>query len=246
MSFHGMLPRRDVSESKEILCRNTDSEWYEEEPADLKDLFKSTSGKEAPTGSGGLCHQLVTLTDYSTNPFDYLNKAADLVLSNLVAKCLLFCATSVPITMIIVGSSYKDECPQISMLPVFLLVGGFSGLLKIILLFVRRRKCPDYDQFPDTAEDVGGDAVLSRFVKFTDIGLNAFLLVWLFLGSYWYFSAGTPVFTQNLHRPYEWCNEFVFNFCYYFFIFCFVVCSILFILSVVLMVLFCKTAIEYT
>lgn len=98
------------------------------------------------------------------------------------------------------------------MLSVYLAVGGAFGILKIVFILLRHRKSPDYEQIEYQQDgSMEGDAVLSRFIKFTDLGMNVFLLIWFVLGNYWYFSKPTPNFKQTLSDPDDWCDSVLYN-----------------------------------
>ena len=112
------------------------------------------------------------------------------------------------------GVKYLHECPKEPKIPIYLLVGGCFGLLKLVCLLwktVRSRRYERLDEFYDT-EDDNGDVIMSRSSRFTDILLSLFLLIWFLIGNYWTLKIWKPHYKQLLHEPSNWCDKTVYLF----------------------------------
>ena len=128
-------------------------------------------------------------------------------------------------TSLSTGGSYRTECPKEQRLPLYLLVGGGFGLIKIVFLFVLQKRSPSYNRLEDgdddDDDDVTEDVVLSRFVRFSNIGLILFLFIWFIVGNIWFFSIWKPNFQQPLHEPNNWCDKSLYWYTFYHFIVCY-------------------------
>ncbi|XP_060570941.1 transmembrane protein 272-like isoform X2 [Ruditapes philippinarum] len=210
------------SESKEILYNFNDT--GENANLSASNLFTGTSSCASPGTESEFGHQISLLQEYSTGLIDFVNKATDVIYRLVITKCLLVIVSVVPLSMLFVGSTYKNECPQKHMLTIYLSVGGGSGLLKLAFILLRHRKSPNYESLDDTDQDGdgSGDAVLSRSIKFTDCMLNIFIIVWFILGNEWYYAKPSPNFEQTLHEPNNWCDQFLYRYYFYMLIFSYI------------------------
>ncbi|CAF3725347.1 unnamed protein product [Rotaria sordida] len=106
---------------------------------------------------------------------------------------------------------YLNDCPIQSNLPVYLLVVGSMGLVRVLNLlwkqFRRRRmrklEGVELDQEEET-DDNGSD--------FTDAVLNLFLLAWFIVGQFWTWSVFMPNFEFGLENPNNYCHRNVYIF----------------------------------
>ncbi|CAF1003215.1 unnamed protein product [Rotaria sordida] len=111
----------------------------------------------------------------------------------------------------IFGVKYLNDCPIQSNLPVYLLVVGSMGLVRVLNLlwkqFRRRRmrklEGVELDQEEET-DDNGSD--------FTDAVLNLFLLAWFIVGQFWTWSVFMPNFEFGLENPNNYCHRNVYIF----------------------------------
>ncbi|CAF3418458.1 unnamed protein product [Rotaria sp. Silwood1] len=106
---------------------------------------------------------------------------------------------------------YLNDCPVQSNLPVYLLVVGSMGLVRVLNLlwkqFRRRRmrklEGVELDQEEET-ENNGSD--------FTDAVLNLFLLAWFIVGQYWTWRVFMPNFEFGIENPNNYCHRNVYIF----------------------------------
>ena len=131
---------------------------------------------------------------------------------------------------------YLNECPKEPKIPIYLLVGGCFGLLKVMSLLwrqVRARRYERLDEIYDTGED-NGDVIVSKSSKFSEAVLSLFLFVWFIVGNYWVFNVWKPNFVQLLHEPSNWCDKTVYMFAVIQIFGCYGVMGLILILSVIL------------
>ncbi|CAF3525999.1 unnamed protein product [Rotaria socialis] len=106
---------------------------------------------------------------------------------------------------------YLNDCPVQPNLPVYLLVVGAMGLVRVLnllwKLFRRRRMRKlegiELDQEEET-ENNGSD--------FTDAVLDLFLLAWFIVGQFWTWRVFMPSFEFGLEDPNNYCHRNVYIF----------------------------------
>ena len=109
---------------------------------------------------------------------------------------------------------YLHECPREPKIPIYLLVGGCFGLLKVMSMLwrqVRSRRYERIDEMYVEGED-HSDVIVSKSSKFTEAVLSIFLFIWFIIGNYWVFKVWQPNFEQLLHEPSNWCDKTVYMF----------------------------------
>ncbi|XP_022237359.1 uncharacterized protein LOC106478115 isoform X1 [Limulus polyphemus] len=116
----------------------------------------------------------------------------------------------------IIGSSgiqYLQDCPKQPNIPVYLLVGGAFGLIKVISMGWRQTRKRNYEQTIEALADGNEDEVLANTSSnITDYALSVFLLVWFILGNYWVLVIYKPRYDPLLHDPNNWCAKTVYLF----------------------------------
>ncbi|CAF1593120.1 unnamed protein product [Didymodactylos carnosus] len=128
---------------------------------------------------------------------------------------------------------YLNECPVQPNLPVYLLVVGSMGLVRVLNLlwkqFRRRRMRKnegielDQEEEPDIGNGSG----------FTDAILNLFLLAWFIVGQFWTYSIFMPKFEAELLNPHDYChkNVYIFTLIHIGFVYVMLLASIMFLIA---------------
>ncbi|KAL5012050.1 hypothetical protein ScPMuIL_010601 [Solemya velum] len=80
---------------------------------------------------------------------EFMTRIFNVLWTTMFTAAILILLMGLPISMIAVGSSYRDECPKEPKIPIYLLVGGVFGLIKIILLLWNHRKTLHYELLDD-------------------------------------------------------------------------------------------------
>lgn len=107
------------------------------------------------------------------------------------------------------------ECPKAPNIPIYLLVGGCFGLIKLASLLWRQIRSRRYEQV-DTSFMQDGDDMdemayhTSTWV--TEHAISVFLFSWFVIGNYWIYSIWMPRFEPLLHEPNDWCSKTVYIF----------------------------------
>ena len=127
------------------------------------------------------------------------------------------------------GVNYLHECPVEPKLPIYLVVGGCFGIIKLLFLLWKQVK-----RHKEDLGDLHDDIDLLTMTRMTNIALNIFHCVWFAFGHYWVFNIWKPHFRAPLHEPRNWCDETVFMFSFYQLIICHTVIAILVAASTVM------------
>ncbi|XP_048774837.2 transmembrane protein 272-like [Ostrea edulis] len=176
----------------------------------------ATPSSDTPPSYGSVLSQIQENSSDCEGLYDFLSRTYRVLWSTVLSTVFLVMLTALPISMIAVGSTYRNECPVEPRLPIYLLVGGSFGLIKVFLLLWNQNKnsnnaCADEDDDADTE-----DAVVHRTTKFTGFILTVFLFVWFVMGNIWFYKIDwMPNFEQPLHEPSNWCHVIVFRYTLY-------------------------------
>lgn len=126
-----------------------------------------------------------------------------------------------------IGLKYLDECPKEPKIPIYLLVGGCFGTIKVLMSLCRHVKRLKNDE----DYDFNDDGELMTMTKMASIALTLFLSVWFVFGNYWLFKTWMPKFHAPLHEPRNWCDKAVFVFTFWQLIVCYVLIGCVLLLS---------------
>ncbi|XP_062571713.1 uncharacterized protein LOC134233733 [Saccostrea cucullata] len=182
---------------------------------------------------------LVEACDEAGSPCDFVHRAFIIFGRTVPATVFLGLLLALPVTMIIIGVKYLEECPREPKIPIYLLVGGCFGGLKLLMLLCKQaRKLRDDDD--DTIRD---DSELMTLTKVTHACLTLFLCIWFVFGNFWLFRLGIPKFTAPLHEPKNWCDRMVFNFTLWQIVICHILLGVMFIFCVTFCL--CFTFVRY-
>ncbi|XP_076393819.1 uncharacterized protein LOC100877875 isoform X2 [Megachile rotundata] len=122
---------------------------------------------------GSVVFQLKDANLEADNICDFVLRALKVVSRTKVATGCLVCLSAVPISMLIYGWKFFNECPREPKIPVYLVIGGTFGTMFITLCI--------YSQIQSRRPEV----VMAQpqgpqitFTKVITVGLSFFLLVW--------------------------------------------------------------------
>ncbi|KAK3099306.1 hypothetical protein FSP39_002391 [Pinctada imbricata] len=151
----------------------------------------------------------------SSSVCTFVGRSGKIICHTVFVTVLVGISMVLPMAMISVGVKYLSDCPVQRKIPVYLLVGGCFGILKILGTIWRNIHSRRYDNMDFFYDSHDSDAYSHHTYKLIDILLSLFLLSWLIAGSYWVFSIWKPNFKQILHDPRNWCDKTVYMFATY-------------------------------
>uniref|UniRef100_A0AAY4C2X9 Transmembrane protein 272 n=2 Tax=Denticeps clupeoides TaxID=299321 RepID=A0AAY4C2X9_9TELE len=117
--------------------------------------------------------------------------------------------------MAFVGVRNLDACPVQPMIPLYLLVGGVVGSVKVSFLLyditrMRALIAKSVVIGDDDADEYPWRQNAHRY--YVHVILSSFLFVWFTLGNYWVFSVYMPNFIAPYQRPHEYCKKSLYVF----------------------------------
>ncbi|XP_064609310.1 transmembrane protein 272-like [Liolophura sinensis] len=151
---------------------------------------------------------------------DFVNKGFFILGNTRLFTLFIGLMISFPLAMITAGGKYLEECPKEPKIPIYLLVGGCFGLIKLLFLMWRQARHGYDDNLDEIVMDADTGDVMAIW-RMTNISLSLFLSIWFILGNYWVFSIWIPKFKAPLHDPQNWCEKHVFMFAFWQIVVCY-------------------------
>jgi len=187
---------------------------YSSEPS-APPLYPNLDGmNEAPPSYDSLFRQEIRQVKTTKSFFYWVRRVVLWIVSTVLFLVLLGLCSFVPLLMVIIGSIYAHDCPAQNFIPIYLIVGGVVGLVKIFSsLYYRWKYWKKGNPRPETMNPSPLDGLL-----------NLFLLGWFIAGCVIVFGIYTPEFNDNLAANY--CHYVV-----YWFAFIVLVMELIFLLT---------------
>ncbi|KAL5011692.1 hypothetical protein ScPMuIL_010243 [Solemya velum] len=116
---------------------------------------------------------LCEASDESTNCCDFVQRAFVILAGTWAMTVFLGLLLPLPLAMMAIGVKYLDECPIQPKIPVYLLVGGSFGMMKLIL-----RLCHQVRKMKDDIEiDMSDDDDIFTTTRLAHVALDIFLFI---------------------------------------------------------------------
>ncbi|XP_014476806.1 PREDICTED: uncharacterized protein LOC106745594 [Dinoponera quadriceps] len=138
---------------------------------------------------------------------DFVFRALRVISKTMTFTICLSCLSTVPILMFIFGVQFIKECPIEPYIPVYMLIGGVLGAVRMFwaLYSQIRSRRPEVLSVPATRPHVSPMKLLS-------IALSCFLVGWFALGHYWILHIKWPEYEFSLYAPNKWCHKTLYIF----------------------------------
>ncbi|XP_052282591.1 transmembrane protein 272-like [Dreissena polymorpha] len=179
-------------------------------------------GNDSMPDYGAFLYQIREVGKESENCVDLTCKTSETVCNSLFVTVCISAFLALPVAMISMGVKYLEDCPKEPRIPVYLLLGGCLGIIKLLSSLWRNIQTRRYQNvsFDDPDDDC---AFTSSTYRTMDTMLFLFLCGWQIAGTYWTFKIWTPHFKQLLYEPSNWCDQTVYMFTVYQLCTCYVV-----------------------
>lgn len=128
-----------------------------------------------------------------------------IVMINMIAWMILISATGL-------GAIHYHECPVQPKLPLYVTVIGVTGLLSLLLMYLRNSL---------------DDCLLARLCSAVSLMLYMFIVCWFFTGTYWIYSIYPP--NYDLTSTGDHCHRTLYLFAFWFNNLCFMCVSVIFV-----------------
>lgn len=157
---------------------------------------------------GSLAFQLKDAHLEASGTCDFVFRALGVVSKTLVVTVCLACLTAMPLLMLIMGLQFIRDCPREPHIPVYMVVGGTLGGVRMLwALYAQiRSRRPDVLSVPGTSPPHMSPMRLASLV------LSGFLAVWFVLGNFWILNIRWPEYAPALFEPNRWCHKTLYIF----------------------------------
>ncbi|XP_070552903.1 transmembrane protein 272-like isoform X1 [Ptychodera flava] len=171
----------------------------------------------APPGdepdAGGMLQRVKSVRQESTGANDLFTSLCAIICESVLVLVIFLVAAgislSVPITMIVIGAIYKDQCSAEPYIPIFLIVSGSFTIISIFLsMFAgikQRRKM-------DRGDDDEG-AVLRSCARCLYGLISIFMLAWFIAGNVWIYRTHEP--NYNDVNADDYCHKTLYLFSFW-------------------------------
>ncbi|XP_045133837.1 transmembrane protein 272-like isoform X2 [Portunus trituberculatus] len=162
---------------------------------------------------GSIVYQMKDANMEANSTCEFVYKALKIFSKTVLMTVLLIITIAVPVLMVIIGVQYLHECPLEPNIPIYLLVGGCFGTMKMLWLVCQQIRSRRYERIDDAfAEDSLDEIFTSTSYRATDVALTIFLIVWFGMGNYWVYRIYPPNFLFTLFAPNDWCSKTLYLF----------------------------------
>jgi hypothetical protein len=190
---------------------------YKEKAAELNGSEPGTisSDKQVPT-SEKLYKSVVYIKETTSGSYRMLKRVATLFFCSLTITVILIILMAIPVTMIVTGGYFIDECPVEKMIPIWLIVFGGLAIVKNLSTLFQRIK--SIKQSSDKVVTNGGHSssgssssspssnITSTLLSVFDSFLTLFLFIWFICGNIWVYSNYKVQQWQDRENQETYCN----------------------------------------
>jgi hypothetical protein len=168
-----------------------------------------------PPSYDSIFGQFQDTTDGGGNSLEYFKSAVFMFLGTAGCTFSLMMVLAIPMSMILVGAKFKDDCPVEPFIPVYLIVAGSFGMIKTIIVIMQGLLYTG-EVFPGRSGGGEKQSDERPFAwVFLDGCLNLFLFTWFVAGNVWVYSHYKPHFSPPPHEPYNYCNPTLYLFSFW-------------------------------
>ncbi|XP_029054464.1 uncharacterized protein LOC114881767 isoform X1 [Osmia bicornis bicornis] len=178
---------------------------------------------------GSVVFQLKDANLEADNTCDFVLRALKVVSRTRVATGCLVCLSAVPVSMLIFGWKFFNECPREPRIPIYMVIGGTFGSMFMTLSIysqIRSRR-------PEVVMAQPQEPQIS-FTKLITVVLSFFLLGWFVMGNFWILSIEWPKNESTYYAPNTHCKNRLYIFALVHLIVIYVVFAITFLVIIVL------------
>ncbi|XP_065307122.2 uncharacterized protein [Dermacentor albipictus] len=180
---------------------------------DRRRLYVKAEEEKRYTAYGSISYQIREANEEASGFFDFMGRALAIVGTSVVVTVLLAMFSVLPLLMMIIGVQYLQECPKEPNIPLYLLIGGAFGLIKVGTLLYHQMRRRRYERLDDALADGDIDELWSSTsTKVTEYALTIFLLVWFGMGNHWVLHIYRPRYEPLLREPNNYCDKTVYTF----------------------------------
>ncbi|XP_060524510.1 uncharacterized protein LOC132700930 isoform X2 [Cylas formicarius] len=157
------------------------------------------------TTYGSVAYQLKDANLEATSTCDFVCRALGIVNKTVVVTIVLACLSFLPLIMLIMGVQFLRDCPREPNIPIYMVVGGSVGCIKMGLTLWSQLHTRRMDAQSSNATSIGS--------KVASVALTVLLITWFGLGNYWILRIKWPDYApSSIFEPNKWCHRTLYVF----------------------------------
>ncbi|CAL1536853.1 unnamed protein product [Lymnaea stagnalis] len=150
---------------------------------------------DSPPSYDSLFGRVKAAKQESTGIFSFLKTFFIIILSTIGFTIIIGILMAVPISMIVMGALYKDDCPIDHLIPIYLIVAGSFGCAKNLFSFIQRCRKSEAEREED-----------QKNVNPFETIVNCFLFAWFIAGCVFIYRIFDDVKFDNPSDP-HYCHR---------------------------------------
>ncbi|XP_011502784.1 PREDICTED: uncharacterized protein LOC105366150 [Ceratosolen solmsi marchali] len=179
-----------------------------------ENINKSEKGSilsSRPTGAaayGSFIFELKDAYHEANGMCDFIFRGLKVLSKTMFVIVLLVIFSIIPILMFIIGIQFIKDCPREPYIPVYMIVGGILGGIRMFWTLysqIRLRRVRTFTVPTTRTPNITP-------LKLTSIALTCFLLVWFGFGNYWILSIRWPNYKPMFYERNLWCDKTLYIF----------------------------------
>ncbi|XP_065668502.1 transmembrane protein 272 isoform X2 [Hydra vulgaris] len=165
-------------------------------------------------------------THSSSCSLECLKKVLGMFAGTFGCTLSLMLLLALPLSMIVIGTLYKDDCPIEPFIPIYLIVGGSFGIIKTIVIIIQRILYGEDSFSKDAVSDELPEKTPIAWMLIDSV-LNLFLFTWFVAGNIWVYSKYKPYFVPPPHEPMNYCNKNLYMFSFWIITFSYIIMGLI-------------------
>ncbi|XP_044009849.1 uncharacterized protein LOC122853436 isoform X2 [Aphidius gifuensis] len=165
------------------------------------------SGSIAVATYGSLVFQLKDAHREANGTCDFVFRAMRVVSKTMIVTICLACLSTMPVIMLIMGLQYIKDCPKEPHIPVYMIVGGTLGGVRMFWALYSQIRSRRLELL-----SVPTDSPYISPMQLVSIILTCFLTGWFVLGNYWILKIRWPDYEAKMFEPDHWCHKTLYTF----------------------------------
>ncbi|XP_076352244.1 uncharacterized protein LOC143247711 [Tachypleus tridentatus] len=148
-------------------------------------------------------YEMRKLKENSSGKVDFVRQFFNMIFSSIIWTIFLLFTLGVPLSMIIIGTKYINDCPLEAHIPVMLIVSGSLLVISNLMIVLDRLKRISDPVKPTGVTVIGSVTTLLNFLAFG----------WFIAGCVWVFGSNKP--SSDPKEKSAFCHPILYNFAFW-------------------------------
>lgn len=169
----------------------------------------TTSNEEQPPSYETLYGQIKEARETSSNIVTFVLAVIGIFLTTVAGTIVLGIIMIIPLTCIIIGATYLDDCPLERYIPIYLVVSGSVGLFEILLRIVKttcwKKQCDGEE---------ASEGAVGKLGTYLTYLIFCFFFAWFIAGNVWVYGSQSDLSSNPASANYCHSTAYYFAFWY--------------------------------